>query len=327
MEFKKAERRQQKLKIAFSGPSGSGKTFSSLKLATGFGAKKIAVADTENGSASLYADAFNFDALDLKPPYTTDKFIEVIKLAVEKGYDWLIIDSISHQWKGEGGVLNRKEQVDARGGNSFTNWSKFTPEQERFVSTILNAPIHIICTVRSKQEYAMSEGDKGKTKVQKLGMAPVQREGIEYEFTVAFDAAMNHEVETSKDRTGLFAGKIFKVTEDTGKTLKDWLESGKPMLPKEEPKPVVQTPPPAKKASPIADFMALAKSRDYTVDDLKELVLKIHNRDSMAGITPKEIQDLTLWVTAHNVEDLKLLPYPPIDSVPTIDSDSEQLPF
>ncbi len=223
--FKKAQRIQAKLKIGLSGPSGSGKTFSALRLANGI-SNKIAVIDSERKSASLYSDRFDFDVVDLEPPYTTEKYIEAIKAACKAGYEVLIIDSISHAWSGEGGILNQKEQLDARGGNSFTNWAKMTPKQERFVSAILHAPIHIICTLRSKQEYIIEQNDKGKQAPRKVGLAPVQREGFEYELTTMFDIAMNHEAETSKDRTGLFVDKITQISEETGKAFVEWLNAG-----------------------------------------------------------------------------------------------------
>ena len=224
--FKKAERQKTKLKIAVTGPSGSGKTYSSLILAESLG-KKIAVIDTESGSASLYSDRFVFDVLEIKPPYTTEKYKEAIDAAINAGYDSLVIDSLSHAWNGEGGILDRKTQLDSRGGNSFTNWSKFTPEQDKFTSKILNADINIIATMRSKQDYVMGENSKGKSAPQKVGLAPVQREGFEYEFTIVFDIAMNHEAQTSKDRTGLFTDKIFKIDKNTGALINTWLGSAK----------------------------------------------------------------------------------------------------
>lgn len=232
--FKKAVRTKSKLKLAITGPSGSGKTYSALRIAKGIGGK-VAVIDTENGSASLYSDRFTFDTLELSPPYTTARYIEAMESAIKAGYDILIIDSISHQWAGEGGVLSRKEQLDSRGGNSFTNWGKLTPEQEKFKSQILFAPIHLITTMRSKQDYVLTENSKGKIEPKKVGMAPVQREGMEYEFTTVFDAAMNHEVQVSKDRTGLFVDQFFQITEKTGETLRAWLDSGEQISPKVDP--------------------------------------------------------------------------------------------
>lgn len=251
--FKKAEKKQARLRLGITGPSGSGKTFSALRLAKGFGGK-IAVIDTEKGSASLYADRFEFDVLELTPPYSPDRYIEAMTAAVNEGYQIIIMDSISHAWAGEGGILNIKEKLDARGGNSFANWAKMTPMQEKFIAALINCPAHLIVTMRSKQEH-VQVSENGKTKIQKVGLAPIQRDGFEYELTTVFDIAINHEAETSKDRTGLFVDKIFQVTEETGKTLKSWLESGskviddkKPEVKQEQPAPKIDVNKEAKKA-------------------------------------------------------------------------------
>ena len=234
--FKKAERNQAKLNIAITGPSGSGKTFSSLRLAKGLG-KKVAVIDTENKSASLYADRFDFDTLTLEAPYTIQKYIDAIKAAVEAGYDVLVVDSITHAWAGEGGLLAKKESLDARGGNSYTNWASITKEQELFKATILNSQIHMICTMRSKQEYVIEQNERGKSAPKKVGMAPIQRDGMEYEFTTVFDVAADHQAAISKDRTGLFEGAIEKITELTGEKFLAWLSLGAKMT-----APVIQAP-------------------------------------------------------------------------------------
>lgn len=225
--FKKAERKQAKLKIALTGPSGGGKTFSALLVATGIG-KKIALVDTENASASLYADRFDFDTVTLTPPYTIPKYIDAIRSAQELGYEVVVIDSISHAWAGDGGLLSKKESLDARGGNSFANWGNITKEHEQFKAVLLNCNIHLICTMRSKQDYILEVNDKGKSAPRKVGLAPIQRDGMEYEFTTVFDLAMDHAAQVSKDRTGLFDGQIFKPTKETGETLMKWLSEAKP---------------------------------------------------------------------------------------------------
>jgi hypothetical protein len=225
--FKKAERRQAKLKLSLTGPSGSGKTMSALFLASGIG-KKIAVVDTENGSASLYADRFDFDTVVITPPYTIAKYVDAIQSAQALGYDVLIIDSISHAWAGDGGLLAKKESLDARGGNSFTNWGGISKEHEQFKAMLLNCNVHLICTMRSKQDYVLELNDKGKTAPRKVGLAPIQRDGMEYEFTTVFDIAMDHSAQVSKDRTGLFDGQIFKLSRDTGENLMKWLSEAKP---------------------------------------------------------------------------------------------------
>lgn len=255
MKFQKAVRRQVKLKIALAGPSGSGKTMGALLLAKAIVKKsggKIAVIDTEAGSASLYAnsqlragdrmvEAPEFDTLDLGPPYTTARYCDAIETAIKMGYEVVIIDSATHQWAGEGGILSRKEMLDRKpGSNSYANWATFTPEHERFKSALLQSPIHLIACFRSKQDYVLADNDKGKKAPQKVGMAPVQRDGMEYEFTVFFDVDMAHAASTSKDRTGLFAGRYEPISEATGDALVAWLESGAEPLP-----PPPASPPPS----------------------------------------------------------------------------------
>ncbi len=222
--FQKAQRKNAKLRIAVTGPSGSGKTYSALRLAKGLGSK-IAFIDTENGSASLYSDKFEFDVLELTAPFTTEKYIEAIKFAEKSGYDVLVIDSISHAWNSVGGLLEQKSQIDKRGGNSYTNWASITPKQELFITAMTQSSVHLISTMRSKQGYAIETNEKGKSAPKKIGLEAVQREGMEYEFTTVFDVGMTHEASVSKDRTGLFMDKIFQVTEETGRELIAWLSS------------------------------------------------------------------------------------------------------
>ena len=242
--FKPAQKQETKLKIALSGPSGSGKTYSALRLATGIGrALKanpvIAVVDTENGSAALYSDKFKFITVSMNPPYLTKKYVHGIDQAVNEGVDVLILDSISHAWAGTGGILQRKEMLDSGGkGNSFTNWARFTPEYEQFIAKILHSNVHLIACMRSKTEYLIVD-QGGRSVPKKVGMAPVQRSGIEYEFTTVFDIAINHHAEVSKDRTGLYSDQVFQITEETGEGLVEWLGGAPPpkVTKKIDPKP------------------------------------------------------------------------------------------
>ena len=233
--FTRAVRSQSKFKLALTGPSGAGKTLSALKFARGLVGPegKIAVADTENGSASLYADRYEFDTVEITPPYTPEKFINIIQAAVAYKYDVLILDSISHAWSGEGGVLDQKDKLDAKGNsNGFANWKKLTPVQERFVAAILPSKIHLIATMRSKTSYILVENDKGKQQPKKVGMAPIQRDGMEYEFTSVFDLSADHEVDVSKDRTGLFDGQTFTISENHGTMAREWIAGGAPVIDK-----------------------------------------------------------------------------------------------
>ena len=232
--FKKAERKQTKLKLAITGPTGSGKTFSALRLAHGMGGK-VAFIDTENGSASLYSEmkegplvGFEFDVMDMTPPFTTEKYIDAINYAEKNGYATIIIDSLTHAWAGEGGLLEQKAMLDARpNSNHWTNWGPIDKKDNALKNAFLHSSCHIIACMRSKMEYAQSENN-GKKKIDKVGMAPIQRDGLSYEFSIVFDAGMDHNVEVSKDRTHLFDNNtVFKVTEDTGKLLIDWLNAGK----------------------------------------------------------------------------------------------------
>jgi hypothetical protein len=236
--FHKAERKQAKLRLAISGPSGSGKTLSALLIAKGIApAGKIAVVDTEEGSASLYASrqaghpaaGIEFDTLEITPPYTIDKYLAAIDLAEKGGYSVLILDSISHAWAGEGGLLDKKGALDARPKtNQYTNWKPITKEHEQFKSRLLHCALHLIVTMRSKQDYVLDTAD-GKSVPKKVGMAPIQREGMEYEFTTVFDLAMDHSAVATKDRTSLFDNKVFVPTPQTGADIMAWLLEGKPM--------------------------------------------------------------------------------------------------
>lgn len=223
MEFKKAQKNESRLRIAISGASGSGKTYSALRIAKGIGGN-IAVIDTERSSASLYADIIDFDVLNLEPPYNPQKYIEAIVTAEAAGYNVIIIDSLSHAWSGTGGLLDLHDNIQksSKSVNGFSAWKEITPIQNRFIDTILASKCHIITTMRAKQEYII-EKNEYKTQVRKVGLAPVQRDGLEYEFTIFFEISQEHVATASKDRTNLFDGKYFTPSEETGKILISWL--------------------------------------------------------------------------------------------------------
>jgi hypothetical protein len=221
--FKKAERKQAKLRLALAGPSGAGKTYSALLIAKGIGGK-VAVLDTEKGSASLYSDLMDFDVVDLVAPFTPERYIEVITAAESAGYDTLIIDSYSHEWTGPGGCLEENERLAQSKfkGNTWAAWNETTPRHRKLTNKILGSSLHIICTMRSKTETVQGEGKK----IIKLGMKSEQRDGTDYEFTVVLDVAHDtHEAVASKDRTRLFNGYEV-ITEETGRKLIAWLNGG-----------------------------------------------------------------------------------------------------
>lgn len=229
--FKKAERKQAKLRLALCGPSGSGKTYSALLIAQGLApGGRIAMIDTENGSGELYADMTGYDTATLRAPFTPERYIALIRGAEQAGYDALIIDSLSHAWAGEGGILDMhdKATLASKTQNSFTAWREVTPQHNALVDTILGANLHIIATMRTKTAYDLVDDGNGKKKPIKIGLAPVQRDGMEYEFTVVMDLSVDGHVATAtKDRTRLLDGKHFVPAIETGEALREWLEAGR----------------------------------------------------------------------------------------------------
>jgi len=236
LQLKKATRKKVKLRLNLSAPSGAGKTYGALLLAKGLVGSwdKIAVIDTENGSASLYEHLGDFNVIDLDPPFSPERYIDAIDACVSAGMEAIIIDSSSHEWSGPGGCLEINEKLaQARyRGNTWSAWNETTPRHDSFVQKVLHCDSHIITCTRSKMETIMGE-DK---KIKKVGMKDIQRDGWEYELTVSLSIDRDtHMTVASKDRTELFEGKEpFKITEKTGMMIKDWCDKGiMPEKPKE----------------------------------------------------------------------------------------------
>lgn len=238
--FRKAQKSLSKARICIAGPAGSGKTYSALLIASGLGSR-VAVIDSERGSGALYSDLLDYDILQLHPPFECKKYIEAIKAAENAGYDVVVIDSLSHCWSGEGGLLDMKDKIVQSGkANDWTSWRYVTPLHNQLVESILQSKCHIIATARSKMKYAPEE-ENGKIKrVKKIGLDPVLREGMEYEFTIVFDLSNEHVATSSKDRTGLFDGQFFIPGRETGQKILSWLKEGadgqhEPVHTKQEP--------------------------------------------------------------------------------------------
>ena len=236
LQLKKATRKKVKLRLNLSAPSGAGKTYGALLLAKGLVGSwdKIAVIDTENGSASLYEHLGDFNVIDLAPPFSPERYMDAIDACVSGGMEAIIIDSSSHEWSGPGGCLEINEKLaQARyRGNTWSAWNETTPRHDAFVQKVLHCDSHIITCTRSKMETIMGE-DK---KIKKVGMKDIQRDGWEYELTVSLSIDRDtHMTVASKDRTELFEGKEpFKITEQTGVMIKDWCDKGiVPEKPKE----------------------------------------------------------------------------------------------
>ena len=222
MKLRQSERKKALIKMALQGSAGSGKTMSALLLAKGLTEgdfSKVAVIDTENGSADLYAHLGNYNVLTLEPPFSPEKYIQAIEVCENSGMKVIIVDSISHCWDY---LLDFHSSLT---GNSFTNWGKVTPRQKAFVDKILQSPIHIISTMRTKQDYVLNQKD-GKYVPEKVGLKAIQRDGVEYEFTLVFDIDIKHFAVSSKDRTGLFMGKPeFIISPSTGTSILKWCET------------------------------------------------------------------------------------------------------
>lgn len=241
--FVKAIRSQVYLKGALIGPSGSGKSLGALLIAKGIGGK-TAMVDTEARRSEFYADRFDFDVMHLDAPYTPERYIECIEAAEQAGYEVLVIDSASHEWIGQGGCLEIVDSLKGK-GNDYTIWGKVTPRHNNFVNAIVNAKMHIIFTLRGKDEYVLEESSSGKKVPRKVGLGAQMRDGLEYEcaFSLLIDQ-QSHTATPMKDNTGVFEGTVSMIAEAHGRKLITWARSGAAVT-----RPATPPPPPASQAS------------------------------------------------------------------------------
>lgn len=224
--LRQATRTKAKIRLGLSAVSGGGKTYSAILIAKGLSKgdlSKVAIIDTENGSADLYAHMGNYNVLTLNAPFSPERYIDAIKTCEDAGMNVIIIDSITHEWDGKGGCLQIQEQL----GGKYQDWAKVTPRHQAFIDAILQSKCHMITTVRRKQDYEMTKDSSGKMKVEKAGLKEVTREGFEYELTANIELDIRHNATALKDRTGLFMDQPqFIPSEETGKKLLEWCESG-----------------------------------------------------------------------------------------------------
>ena len=268
MAFVKATKSRARLRLGLVGPSGSGKTFTALMLAKHMGGR-VAVIDTERGSASKYASLFEFDTSE-PDEFSPDSYIRTIHEAEAAGYDILIIDSLSHAWMGKGGALEMVDNAAKRSqsGNSFAAWREVTPRHNALVDAILRCNCHVIATLRAKTEYVLEKDERtGKTTPRKVGMAPVQRDGLEYEFDVVADMDLENTLIVSKSRCSELSGKVIpKPGAELAGILKAWLSDGTPApaVAPEKPKPALQHAPerqPTPRTAPDGIAMASESAR------------------------------------------------------------------
>jgi len=300
MQLRKATRTKSKLRIGLAGTSGSGKTYSALLLASGMAAwDKIAVIDTENGSADLYTQLGEYNVITLQAPFSPERYIEAIKTCEDAGMEVIIVDSITHEWDGKGGCLEIIEQVTkaSTSKNSYTAWAKVTPRHNAFVQAILQSSAHVITTVRRKQDYSMDKNDQGKTVVTKAGLKEVTRDGFEYELTLSFALSQNHLAEASKDRTSLFMDKPeFVITAETGKLLKSWAEEGLDHLPVPMITPdqikllhTLITKKGADKAA-LLDYFGVKSSKDLSEEQAAEAIKILQKRQDKPEMSDEETE-------------------------------------
>lgn len=299
MAFKKATKQNATIKLAISGPSGSGKTYSALLLAKGLGGK-TALLDTEYGSASLYADRFDFDTWDEQDPngFPPEYFVRVIRAAEEAGYNNLIIDSLSHEWSGRGGCLDLADAVARTKckGNSYTAWKEITPRHDKLVEAIVSAKMNIIATMRAKTEYVLNKDEKsGKSTPQKVGMGTVQRDGMDYEFTLMFELDRDsHLASAGKDRTCLFPDPGI-ISEETGKRILAWLSSSQPIQEQAQPEQKK-----VKKQDPLEYVKSDLNNRMEAGDDPDKILKDYSNilKMDVKSIDTLEEKDITYLARA-----------------------------
>lgn len=237
-QVKKAVREKIYVKVALMSPSGGGKTYSALKLATGMADKiaqqtgkrpKILLGNTEAKRGYYYANEFDYDIVDIDAPHNPEKYVEFIDFAVKEGYGILVIDSSSHEWEGKGGCLELQQQA----GGTYQAWAKVTPRHNKFIEAIADSPIHLIATMRGKDQYEVEKDEKGKTSVKKLGVGAKQRDGFEYEFTCTFLIDQKtHMAEVQKDNTHIFENETATLLDEAyGEKIMEWADSGEGYTP------------------------------------------------------------------------------------------------
>ncbi|MBF7147068.1 AAA family ATPase [Bacillus toyonensis] len=284
--FQVTEAKREKIKavIGFIGCSGSGKTGSALITAFGMMQeaypnlsaeelwKKIGVIDTEHERSKLHVGLVygevrigNFLHIDFNAPYTTERYNQAVQVMKQAGAEVLIIDSLSHNWQGEGGIVETHGQMS---GNSFQNWGKLSSETNNLIKTLTQNNVHILATLRTKTEYVVEPDGNGKMAPRKVGTKPVQKEEMEYEFMLNFVIDIDHVAGTSKDNTQMFEGHPQKITAEIGRKLYQWLELGIDVKAEEE----------NKRNNLIAQIKEIVNTSDDAAKMLSEIEFKTNQK-------------------------------------------------
>lgn len=291
--FSKAVKSKAKARIALYGPSGSGKTFSALRIAKGLGGK-VAVIDSEHGSASKYADRFDFDSCELHEASIV-ALCDALKSAAEGGYNVVILDSLSHAWQELLAEVEKLTKAKYK-GNTWSAWSEGTPKQRTLVKAMLAYPGHIIATMRAKTEWSQEDSGNGKTRPVRVGLAPEQGKGIEYEFDLLVSITPEHHAFIEKDRSGKFQDQMIeKPGEEFGAALAAWLSEGA-----EPPKKIL---PDSPDAGAFADFTQ-AVLNAKTEDDFYLAVRSLAENPTINPATRKQCRDHALTALAARFPDL-----------------------
>ncbi|MFF4652783.1 ATP-binding protein [Streptomyces sp. NPDC001380] len=284
--FTPATKERAKARIALTGPTGSGKTYTALVLAAGLG-KRIALVDTEHGSAAKYADEFAFDILPLSA-FQPATLVDALAVAAHEGYDVVVVDSLSHFWSGTGGML---EQVDnaarrAGSGSSFAGWREARPQERAMIDALLAYPGHLVATMRTKTEYVVETDDRGRKVPRKVGLRPEQREGIEYEFDIVGDLDHENTLVVSKSRAKPLSGMVLrKPGPEFAEAVLAWLDSGGP-------------------APSVSGYLEAATAPGAAYEDLRALYedARRHNLLGAAVLDGEESRTLGEVIVRHGTE-------------------------
>lgn len=271
--FSKATKKESKLRLSLIGPSGSGKTYTALRLAHRLAqGNKVAVLDSERGSASKYADKFPFDVCE-PDDFSPQTYVKVLKAAEASGYSVLVVDSLSHEWMGRGGALEMVDKISAssRAGNSFSAWRSVTPVHNALIDAIVSCKMHVIATLRAKQEYVLEEDERGRKAPKKVGMGAVQRDGLEYEFDVVAELEPTNRFVVTKTRCSALQGYVATpATEEVADLLLGWLDGEKA-----DDAPKVKAATPDEGVSLADELLGRLYAEDANLDELRK-VIKSH---------------------------------------------------